>query len=86
MRWDGQAAAVDGFKDLISTAVEQPLADFGAELFRVVEVAVARFAEKLKAIGIGDEGFEMQLADTVVLANFSEGADGDLAASAQAVE
>src|SRR5580698_10021432 len=86
LRRGGQAAAVDGFEDLITTAAEQRLADFVAELFRVVEVAVARFAEKLSTIGIGDDGFEMQLADPVVFANFSQGADGDLAASAQAVE
>jgi hypothetical protein len=46
LRRDGQAASVDGFEDFITATAEQRLADFVAELFRVVEVAVARFAEK----------------------------------------
>jgi hypothetical protein len=79
---DGQAAAVDGFEDLVATALQQCGAGVVAELFGVFNRSVARIAEQFGTIGIGDEGFEVQLA----VAHFREGADGDLAASAQAVE
>ena len=47
-----------------------------------MSITVARFAQELRAVGIGDDGFEMQLA----VPHFRESADGNLAASAQAVE
>jgi hypothetical protein len=86
LRRDGDAAAVDSFKDFVAAAAEQHFADGVAQLFGIVEVAVARFAENLRAIGIGDDAFEMQLAAAVIFANFGEGTDRDLAASAKSVE
>src|ERR1700688_239309 len=82
LRRDGQAAAVDGLEDFVSAAVEQGFADCVAERFRIVEIAIARFAQELRAIGIGDDCVEMESAP----ANFRKCANGDLAASAEAVE
>jgi hypothetical protein len=59
LRRDGQAATVDSFENFIAATAEQRLADGVAELFGIVEVAVTRLAEKLRSIGVGDDGFEM---------------------------
>src|SRR5277367_371707 len=82
LRRDSQAAPVDRCKDFVAAAAEESIADRAAELFGIIDVAVARFAQELRAVGIGDDGFKMQLAVT----HFSESADGDLAASAEPIE
>src|SRR5271169_1732107 len=80
LRRNGQATAVDGFEDCVSTAGQQRRAGGVAEFFGIV--AVAGIAQEFRAVGVGDDGLEMQLA----VPHFCEGADGNLAASAEAIE
>src|SRR5207302_7539030 len=46
LRQDGEAAAVDGFEDLVAATVEQSLSYRVAQGFGIVKVAVARFAQE----------------------------------------
>jgi hypothetical protein len=59
LRRHGQTAPVYSIEDLIAAATKQRGAHIVAQLFRVVNIAVAGFAEKLRAIGIGDDRLEM---------------------------
>ena len=56
MGW--QAAAVDGGEDVVAAAGEQSGAGVVAEFFGIV--SVARVAQDFGAVGIGDDGFEME--------------------------
>src|SRR5579859_7002483 len=80
LRQDSEAAAIDGFEDSIATAGQEGGTGGVAELFGIV--SVARVAEELGAVGVGDDGFEMQLA----ISHFGEVADGNLATSTETVE
>src|SRR5258706_9230471 len=78
LRRDGETAAVNGFQNFVAATAEQRFTDCVAQFFGIVEVAVARFAENLRAIGVGNYGFKMQSA----VPYFSKCADWDLAAPA----
>jgi len=80
LRQDGESSAVNSFKNLVAAPGEQSGAGSVAEFYRVG--AAAGVTENFGAVGIGDDGFEMELAFT----GFRKRADGDLAAAAEAVE
>src|SRR6202034_4483753 len=80
LRRQGQAAAVDGLHDLVAAAKEKSCSGIAAELLGIIPVA--RVAENFRPVGVGDDRFQMQFT----VAHFREGADGNLAASAEAVE
>src|ERR1039458_1211859 len=82
LRRDGQAAAVNGFEDFIAAAAEQRFPYRIAQCSGVVEIAIARLAQQFRAVGVGDDGFEVQFS----IPHCSERSNGDLAASAEAVE
>lgn len=44
LRRDGQAAAVDGFKNFIAPAAKQDVTDIIAKFLGIVEIAVSGFA------------------------------------------
>jgi hypothetical protein len=60
LRWHGQAAAVDGFQDLVAAAGEERGAGLVAQLFGIV--SVAGVAENASAVGVGNDRFEMDSA------------------------
>src|ERR1700726_4395393 len=45
LRWDGQAAAINGFENFVGTAAEQRIPDCIAEPLGIAEITVARFAQ-----------------------------------------
>jgi hypothetical protein len=57
---DGETAPIDGFKDFVTPTAEQNVSDCVPELFGIVQIAIARFAQQFRAVGIGDNSFEMQ--------------------------
>src|SRR5215831_16545153 len=57
LRRDGESAAVDGFEDGVAAARQQGRAGFVAEFFGIG--SVTGVAEEFGAVGIGDDGVEM---------------------------
>src|SRR5580692_3483685 len=76
----GNSLPVDLFEDRISTAPEQSFADGFSELNWIG--AFTRFAQNLGAVGVGDNGLEVQSS----VAYLSKGADGYLATAAKFIE
>jgi hypothetical protein len=62
LRRDGKSASIDGCEDLLSATAQQSFSDFVSYFVWTIKAARARFAEKFCAVGIGDDGFQMQLA------------------------
>src|ERR1700745_298602 len=74
------AASVDFFEDGVAASAQQGFADCAAQCFRIV--SIARLAQDLRAIRVGDNSIKMQAA----IPNLSRGADGNLATSTQFVQ
>src|SRR5580658_10828977 len=84
LRRDGQATGVDRSQDGVAAPAEEGAAGVVAELFGIV--SVAGVAEEFGAVGVGDDGFEMQFPVVRILSNLGEGTDGDLAAAPETVQ
>ena len=46
LRRDGQAPSIDGFQDFVAAATQQGFANSVAQLFGMVKIAIARFAQQ----------------------------------------
>src|SRR5260370_5305871 len=77
---DGHSLTINFLQNGVTTTAQQSFADGLSQCDGIM--AIARFAQQLRSVGVGNDGFQMQHA----LPHFRDSADGYLTASAEFVQ